>query len=400
MNAVAQLPRRSPDFSADLRFLFRYASVGLAELQRTGNIIALNPALERMLGILPETGRSFSDVISPDCQAEDERLLRELFEGERHSVCFESSNPPQNQFLRWVAWRVPARDGQPEATLAIVDDRTDPQLVQRLRQAERLEAVGRLAGGVAHDFNNLLTGVLLYCDLLLASIEPGHRVRKYAEEIRNAGVQASALVRQLLALSRPKSSELRLLSLNDIVEGMRNLLVHLIGENIQLRIRLDPELGLVKMDPTQMQQVLLNLVLNARDAMPEGGAITIETVNGHVQILPDSRFPVGPASLPCAIFSVGDTGKGMDAETRGHLFELFFTTKSAGKGSGLGLATVQDIVTSSGGLIHVDSAPQQGTRITVLLPLVPGDSASFNQAQDSSDLRPEISEDIPATEEE
>ena len=156
---------------------------------------------------------------------------------------------------------------------------------QRLRQAEKLEAVGRLAGGVAHDFNNLLTGVLLYCDLLMAHLEPCHRVRKYAEEIRNAGMQATGLVRQLLAVARPSNSEPRLLSLNEIAEGMRNLLVRLIGENIELKFNLDPNLGLVKMDPTQSQQILLNLVLNARDAMPGGGQITVETRNCTVQVL-------------------------------------------------------------------------------------------------------------------
>src|SRR5579864_3807924 len=161
---------------------------------------------------------------------------------------------------------------------------------QRLRQAERLETVGRLAGGVAHDFNNLLTGVLLYCDLLMASIEPGHRARKYADEIRKAGMQATGLVRQLLALARPADSQPRLLSLNEIAEGMRNLLVRLIGENIELRLRLDSNLGLIKMDSTQAQQILLNLVLNARDAMPTGGQITIETRNGKVQVLTDQAL--------------------------------------------------------------------------------------------------------------
>lgn len=380
--------------------MFQHASLGLAELQCTGDVLALNPALERMLGVVPETGKiRLSDVISSDWQADDEKSLRELFEGERQSVCFESRNTAQNQSLRWMAWRVPAKEGQPDATLAIVDDRTGPHLTQRLQQAERLEAVGRLAGGVAHDFNNLLTGVLLYCDLLLASVEPGHRVRKYAEEIRNAGVQASALVRQLLAISRPKSSELRLLSLNEIVEGMRNLLVHLIGENIQLRLQLDPNLGLVKMDPTQAQQVLLNLVLNARDAMPSGGTITVETANCHLQVLPGSPHGVSAASLPCAIFAVQDNGKGMDANTRAHLFELFFTTKGAGKGSGLGLATVHDIVTSNGGLVHVDSAPEQGARITVLLPLIPSGISGLKPNQDPDGLQPKMTGEISANQE-
>ena len=256
---------------------------------------------------------------------------------------------------------------------------------RRFGQAGQLESVGRLAGGVAHDFNNLLTGVLLYCDLLLA-LQPEERVRKYAEEIRNAGIQATGLVRQLLAVARPMNCDPCQLSLNDTAEGMRNLLVRLIGENIELQFHLSPRLRLVRMDPTQAQQILLNLVLNARDALVDGGQITVETSACQIQIVTDQVL-VDPrsganrvASLPCALLVVADNGAGMDAVTKSHLFEAFFTTKPAGKGTGLGLATVHDIVTSNGGLIHVDSAPARGTRITVLLPLVPDAAGHFPQA--------------------
>jgi two-component system, cell cycle sensor histidine kinase and response regulator CckA len=239
---------------------------------------------------------------------------------------------------------------------------------------------------VAHDFNNLLTGVLLYCDLLLANLEPNHRVRKYAEEIRRAGMQATGLVRQLLAVARPKSSEPRLLSLNEIAEGMQNLLTRLIGETIEIRFQLDPDLGLVKMDPTQAQQILLNLVLNSRDAMPAGGTITVETRNCRVQGLAENGSACSAPTIPCALFVVSDTGMGMDAATRAHVFEAFFTTK--GKGTGLGLATVYDIVTSNGGLIHVESAPGRGTRVTVLLPLVPAGVLNSQPMHPSNEARP------------
>lgn len=265
-----------------------------------------------------------------------------------------------------------------------------PASAQRLRQAGGLESVGRLAGGVAHDFNNLLTGVLLYCDLLMA-LQPEDRVRKYVEEIRNAGIQATGLVRQLLTVARPATCDPCLVSLNDIAEGMRNLLVRLIGENIELQFRLNPNLGLVRMDPTQAQQILLNLVLNARDALPGGGRITVETRNCHIQIVADQiaaepgSSAGGVAALPCVLLVVEDNGAGMDAATQSHLFEVFFTTKPTGKGTGLGLATVHDIVTSNGGLIHVDSAPARGTRITVLLPLVP-EAAQNSQPLNTPDL--------------
>ncbi len=285
-----------------------------------------------------------------------------------------------------------SRAGFEEPPLAVAEP-TRQDAAKHLRHAERLESVGRLAGGVAHDFNNLLTGVLLYCDLLLA-LQPEERVRKYAEEIRNAGTQAAGLVRQLLAVARPTNGDPQLLSLNKIAEGMRNLLVRLIGENIELRFHLDPKVGLVKMDPTQAQQILLNLVLNARDALSGGGQITVQTGNCHVQIVTqqalvqpvlfepgvaEPRAGTGAlASLPCVLFNVEDNGSGMDATTRSHLFEAFFTTKPADRGTGLGLATVHDIVTTNGGLIHVDSAPARGTRVTVLLPLAP-EAASNSQ---------------------
>ncbi len=242
----------------------------------------LNPALEQMLG-----GRSgippslcFADLIHPQDRAEGERFYRELFERQRDSFQIDSKTTGTNSRpLRWTAWRVPGTNGEPDYALVLAEDAPcDQQAAHRLRQAEKLEAVGRLAGGVAHDFNNLLTGVLSYCDLLMAHLEPNHRVRKYAEEIRKAGMQATGLVRQLLAVARPANSEPRLLSLNEVAEAMRNLLVRLIGENIDLQFHLDPNLGLVKMDPTQAQQILLNLVLNARDAMPCGGHIPSKPV--------------------------------------------------------------------------------------------------------------------------
>jgi signal transduction histidine kinase len=162
-----------------------------------------------------------------------------------------------------------------------------------------------------------------------------------------------------------------LLSLNEVFDSMRNLLVRLVGENIELRFQLDPNLGVIRIDPTQAQQILLNLVLNARDAMPGGGWITVETSNSRIEALVDRGLgPTSKASLPCALFAVEDNGSGMDAATRARLFEPFFTTK-AGKGTGLGLATVHEIVTTNGGLIHVGSQLAKGTRITVLLPLAP-----------------------------
>ena len=406
MSAAAEIPWTPQDSNAELHPLLENAPLGLAQCQRAGNITALSPALEQMLGGKPRVARclNFADLVDPQDRARAERLLAELFDSRRDSFQMDSGSRVGNlRPLHWTAWRVKGTNSDPDYALVLAEDASrSQQAEQRLRQAERLEAVGRLAGGVAHDFNNLLTGVLLYCDLLMAHLEPCHRVRKYAEEIRNAGMQATGLVRQLLAVARPTTCEPRLLLLNDIAEGMRNLLVRLIGENIELKFNLDPNLGLIKMDATQCQQILLNLVLNARDAVSGatsegtsgGGQITIETCNCKVQVLTAPHSGVldsgsgSQALLPCALFVVADNGGGMDAGTRAHLFEAFFTTK-AGKGTGLGLATVYDIVSSNGGLIHVDSAPSCGTRVSVLLPLVPQAILPFQQTR--QEFQPERS---------
>ena len=415
MSTAANFEGLSQDSKTELSPVFDHAPVGLAQCQRQGNITALNPALERMLGRRSETVSSlcFADLLQPSERAEGERLFRELFERRRDSFQLNSQLTAANAApLRWTGWLVSGSNGNPDYTLLLAENASqDHDAKQRDRQAEKLEAVGRLAGGVAHDFNNLLAGILLYTDLLMAHLEPCHRVRTYVDEIRNAGMQAAGLVRQLLAVVRPASSDLRPLSLNQIVEGMRNLLLRLIGENIDLQFRLDRNLGLVRMDATQTQQILLNLVLNARDAMPQGGQIIVETSNCKVQVLDETRFaesrpektypgelgfektdteksvpgkPIHgksdqsrsgissnrPTTLPCALFVVSDNGSGIDESTRAHLFEAFFTTK-ADKGTGLGLATVYEIVTSNGGLVHIDSAPNGGARVSVLLPLVP-----------------------------
>ena len=425
MSAAAEISWVPPDSEMELRSAFHRAPFGLARCQPHGAITLLNPAMERMFGNGAVLGRSlcFADLLHADDKVAGERLLRELFSGKRNTFQFDSRNPAASgQAVRWTAWRVCGSKSEPDHALLLLAEQVSVEQVSveqgsaeqvssqegsieqapaeqahekrnagpHLRQAHGLEAVGRLAGGVAHDFNNLLTGVLLYCDLLMSGFDTDARARKYVEEIRNAGIQATGLVRQLLAVARPNDSGVRVLSLNEIVDGMRGLLLRLIGENIKLEFRLDPGLGLIAMEHTQAQQILLNLVLNARDAMPAGGQINVETDNCRVQVLreraladagpPESGPPEsGPpesesensatTSLPCALFTVEDNGSGMDAATRVRAFEAFFTTKG-GEGTGLGLATVHDIVTSNGGLIYIDSLPKRGTRVSVLLPLV------------------------------
>jgi two-component system, cell cycle sensor histidine kinase and response regulator CckA len=235
---------------------------------------------------------------------------------------------------------------------------------EQLRQAHKMEAVGQLAGGIAHDFNNLLTGVLTYCDLILQDVHAGDPIRGDIEQIRHAGQRAAGLTRQLLAFSRRQVLQPRVLSLNAVVNDLDGMLRRLIRADIVMESELDPSLWYVLADPGQVEQVLVNLVVNARDATPHGGRIVISTANRRNE---DGSRPGAYATL-----TVTDTGHGMDAATRARIFDPFFTTKEPGKGTGLGLSSVYGIVEQSGGYISVESAPGEGATFTVCLPRYDG----------------------------
>jgi two-component system, cell cycle sensor histidine kinase and response regulator CckA len=248
---------------------------------------------------------------------------------------------------------------------------------KRLRGAQTLEAIGRLVGGVAHDFNNLLTGIMLYCDLLIAELGKDSRLQRHALEMRTASEHGAALVQQLLTVARPSVEESRILGLNDVVRGLEDLLTRLLGEDVVLSTSLAADLGAVRMDPSQVQQILLNLVLNARDAMPDGGQITLTTRNLTEPLSPESISQI----VSWVELMVTDTGSGMDAETLERAFEPFFTTKKPGRGNGLGLATARRLVRQEGGTIVAESEPGKGTRISVRLPRVQSDSSTNSKAE-------------------
>src|SRR5918993_263874 len=239
---------------------------------------------------------------------------------------------------------------------------------EQLRQAQKMEAIGRLAGGVAHDFNNLLTAIIGYTDLITERTDPGEHVVRDVAEIRKAADRGAALTRQLLAFSRKQFLNPTALDLNETVTGLLQMLPRAIGEHITTTVRLAPDLARVKADISRMEQVLVNLALNARDAMPDGGELTIETSN---VTLSEPRLRVEGLTLRPGFYvmlSIADTGVGMDPATRERAFEPFFTTKPQGKGTGLGLATVYGIVDQSGGGISLETGQGKGTTIRVYLP--------------------------------
>jgi PAS domain S-box-containing protein len=248
-------------------------------------------------------------------------------------------------------------------------EETLSQREEQLQQVQKMEAIGRLAGGIAHDFNNLLTIITGYSQLLLSRLRGDEGVRGDVEEIKNAAVRAASLTQQLLAFSRSQVLMPKVLSLNTIVDTVDAMLQRLIGEDIHLVTALDPTLGHVKADPGQMEQVIMNLAVNARDAMPRGGKLTIET--GNVELTkPYHRADAALVLGRYAMLAVSDTGHGMDAETQARIFEPFFTTKGPGKGTGLGLSTVYGIIKQSGGYITVYSEPERGTTFKMYLPIV------------------------------
>jgi len=266
--------------------------------------------------------------------------------------------------------------GKPVAMFGVVQDITDARRAEealrrseeQLRQSQKMDAVGRLAGGIAHDFNNVLTVIGGYCSLSLPLAGEGHPLRKSIEEIQRAADRASSLTSQLLAFSRKQVLQPRVLNLNDVVHNMEKMLRRLIGEHIELHTSFESALANTKADPGQIEQVILNLVVNARDAMPQGGRLSIATKNIFIEgSLGSGDRVVKPGRY--VLLSVSDNGVGMSEETKAHLFEPFFTTKGVGKGTGLGLATTHGIVCQSGGEIQVRSEPKSGATFDIYLPV-------------------------------
>ncbi|MEW6209192.1 MAG: PAS domain S-box protein [Acidobacteriota bacterium] len=385
------------------RSIVENASYGISLSTPAGRFLAVNPAMVAMLGY--DSVEELMKVnIATDIYAdpEDRKRLIERYvpEGKIEDVEVEWKRKDGSQIRVNLRGRlIRDEEGQPEAFEILVEDVTERRhLEEQLRQSQRMESIGMLAGGVAHDFNNLLTAIIGYSEILLANVSRDDPRRMSVEEINRAGKRAADLTRQLLAFSRKQILQPRVINLNSVITDLEKMLSRLIGEDVEMMTRLDPDLGLVKADPGQIEQVIMNLVVNARDAMPEGGMLMIETANAEIDEA-YARRHVGVAPGQYALVAISDTGMGMNEETQSRIFEPFFTTKEQGRGTGLGLSTVYGIVKQSGGNIWVYSEEGRGTTFKVYLPRA-NEEETAEQAEARSAEAPRGSETILIVEDE
>ena len=393
-----------------LDVILRSVADGIFAQAEDGTVVFANDAAAHLLGLadaaaLRETAgaldramaglRAPDDSVTPAHNLPPARALRGLPSPE--AMLRQGTAEGRDHWLTVKSTPIsPTRSSDVRLAITILHDVTDLRIAEeRVRGAQKMEAIGRLAGGIAHDFNNLLTAINGYSELLLQQMPRGDPSRPFLAEIRRSGERAASLTRQLLAYSRRQVLAPRHFNLNSVVAEMDKLLRRLIGEHIELVTHLEPQLGIVHADLGQIEQVLVNLAVNARDSMEEGGRLVIETANALVPALdpgaPSSSTHSGiPVVQPghWVQLTVRDTGRGMDEETRSHIFEPFFTTKEFGKGTGLGLSTVEGIIQQSGGAITVESAPGRGSTFCIWFPRVqPGRQPIETSPGDEVQLR-------------
>jgi signal transduction histidine kinase len=352
-------------------------------LDSSGRIVRLIAGYPEYVSSDRVEGKHVREILEPEDAARIEAGLRDLW-AHRKPVTIEYAVQRADGLRHLEARVVLFGENEAIAVLRDVSDRHHAeealrQTEERLRASQKMEAIGRLAGGVAHDFNNLLTIMLSCADLLARSIPPGSLTSAYITDLYGAAERGAALTRQLLAFSHRQPLQLRVFELNSVVSELKSMLGRLIGENIQLVTRLDPRTGFVRADRGQVEQVIVNLVVNARDALGErGGQIVLATAARSAEEAGDAAGE--PNEGGYAVLIVKDDGMGMTDEVKAHLFEPFFTTKARGKGTGLGLATVYGIAKQSGGRVHVRSAPGEGAELEVLFPAVSPEAAERRAA--------------------
>jgi PAS domain S-box-containing protein len=356
--------------SETLRAILDSSPLPILVVDRQRRVLFLSRAAEQLFGYTAEDiqGKRLP-ILSAD--ESNRTVVPRVLAGESIAIQELSCQTKDGHVLKVRAHFAPIRDdsGKVRGAISLMEDTSEVELLEaQLFEARKLESVGRLAGGIAHDFNNVLTAVIGYADLSLD--EPvGTDISEFVVGIRDAAERAAGLTQQLLAFSRRQMLQPQVLDLNEVVGGLESMLRRLIGEQIELKIAPDPAAGCLRADRTQLEQVLLNLALNSRDAMPSGGRLVIGT--GHEKYKSGNRSrprEIGPGEY--AVISVTDTGLGMDAQTRDHIFEPFFTTKSQGRGTGLGLATTYGIIKQSNGSVLVDSTPGRGTTFRLFFPSV------------------------------
>ncbi len=347
--------RRAAELSERrFRMVFEWAPIGIS-VGRHGIMSDTNPTLQAMLGYTGEelAQMHYSAITDPD----DRNLAvqNELDDGSRDAFSIDKRYVRKDGAVLETHVHV-ALDVEDGFGISLIEDVTARRrLEEQLRQSQKMEAIGKLAGGIAHDFNNLMTAVIGYSDLLDRELEPNDPRRERVGAIRDSAKRAGDLTQQLLAFGRRQLLQTADVDLRAVVKGMDSLIRNLIGERVMLETVVGPDEVVVRVDPVQLEQVVMNLAVNARDAMPGGGLLTIE-------VAADER---------AAILTVTDEGVGIEPELQEHIFEPFFTTKAVGEGSGLGLSTVHGIVGQSGGTVRVDSEPGRGATFVVRLPLAP-----------------------------
>jgi two-component system cell cycle sensor histidine kinase/response regulator CckA len=382
---------------ARFRALIENSSDAITLTDQEGKLVYASPSIKRLLGYAP------SDLVGTVARNMAHEGDLESFDAAMLSIRGPNADPVSLQFRakhqdgshRWLAGRFTNMLGDPavDAIVGNLRDVTDRQHAlenlrdteNQLRQSQKMEAVGRLAGGVAHDFNNLLSVVLTYSQFILDDLKPNDPMRADMAEVQKAGERAAELTKQLLMFSRQQVISPRVLNLNDLVRDMDKMLRRILGEGLELVVLPEPELAHVKVDRSSLEQVIMNLVINARDAMHDAGTITIETANVTVSEEHAHAHP-GTKAGPHVLLSVTDTGTGMDMATQMRVFEPFFSTKGAGKGTGLGLSTVFGIIQQSSGSIEVESAIGRGTTFRIYLPRSEGAIESAG-TMDMGDLR-------------
>jgi len=377
--AAEPVTSQRPGADELLVLLLKQAPFAVVEWDAQGRVIGWNPAAEEIFGV-PERkalGRDAHSLFGAGESLRVETLLDVLRTNQERVLIVPLPRPDGGESVcEWHHAPLLHAPGRPAGAVSIILDVTErTRLENHFRGAQRLESVGRLAGGIAHDFNNLLTAISGFNNLVLGALAPGDPIRDDATEVAKAADRAKALTRQLLAFSRRQVLAPRLLDLNRVVEDLERILIRVIGEDIELQTRLEGGLPRVSADPGQIEQVIMNLAVNARDAMPRGGGLVIETK--AVEVDPSagpthSEMPPGPYVM----IAVSDTGTGMDAETMARIYEPFFTTKERGQGTGLGLSTAYGIVKQSGGYIYAYSELGKGTTFKVYLPVSKEQGAS------------------------